>query len=288
MKKLIIIFVLFISNVASASNICASLFQINLLIKLEEVNNSNNNYIAEATIESKILSLKKRKQKQIKRILERVQTEGVSSQRELYNVSNEIIILLSGNRDLIDRYFFKSKDERKKESIRFQVQQQLMQKGLEGFLKENSKNFKVNLWIQTKLAIRKLLNSQFFNWYQLPWMLPRFRDKQLSEELLQKIIWSGIDANKLEIQKHYELQSYKEFYASMRRLYAGAFLGMSLIYTYNGALDYIQKQNITEQDLKVTEDLAFEKATDSFIALMNREPNNEELTQIKKIIYTTK
>jgi hypothetical protein len=286
LKKNIILFILLISTLADAKNTCASLFQTDLLMTLEGINRSNGNYISDSTIESQILSLKKRKQKEFKKLLERIKARGISSQKEINKISVEMVILLSGDKDAIDKYFFKTRDERMLESIRHQIQQRLIQKGLEDFLVANSNIYKVNLWVRTKEAVKTLLNSQLWNWLQIPWMLPEIAGKPLSEDLMQKIIWSGIEANKKEIEVYYKTQSHREMYASLRRIYAGVFLGITIMSTYHGVIDLVESQTITQRDLRATEDAAMEKAVGDFATLMGREPSTKELAMIKEIIYT--
>lgn len=201
MRMIIFTLILSLINVSPVwSNTCSSLFDSNLLSYIEQVNKSNNQFILEDTsIEKYIEGLKNKNQKKINNIFTRLTEHGVVSEKDIHRSAEELVILLFGKRDVFLRYFKKAKDERAQESARYQIRRKLIEKGLKSFLNNHTPTQKTTLWIAVKKNVRRLFQSQFWNWYQLPWGVPNFRDKPMSESLIEKTIWDGIPAHQKEI-----------------------------------------------------------------------------------------
>jgi hypothetical protein len=288
-------------------NTCSRLFDTNnLLANIELVNTQNNGYLSnDAPVEYQILVLKNRQKNKVNKLLKKIEEEGFTSDKDILETAEELTILLYGKRDTISNYFFKSKDQKANDSVRLQVKKQLLEKGLRSFLNSKDTAFKTNAWIKTKKIVHKLILSQFWNWYQIPFGLPSIKDKPISEELLNKIVWNGVSENKKEISEYYKVQGKKETYAIIRQAYSAIALVVITSLAYHTAdvraktehraqvemaaaqLDVIS-ETLPAQMIKFNEAVKATKLNEAIEEAqkeLNRELTPEEIQELKNIIY---
>lgn len=308
MKHFLLILILLLSGAIEAygSNSCYRSHINDPLAEIERINKDNNRYLSnDAPVEYQIFILKERQKKKALRLLERVKKGDVASDKDLSIIAEDLVAILYGQQDLVDRYFLKSKDERKQESIRLQARTQLIEKGLKSFISKQPVHQKISLWIKVKKNVRRIFQSQVVNWAQVPFNLPEFKNKRISEELLGKIIWNGISPHQREIDAYYKVQSKKEIYSSFRRIYSFVIIGVLATQGYQQGLAKDKAENkakvefVTEQLEYVADNLpkevqeykeqireeALKNAIVEFEAELNRAPTSAEIAEMQTIIF---
>lgn len=294
------------SSVPAMAQSCANYFANNLRHYLEVTNRENNNYLSESSVDEKINSSRWMRRYRINRAINRIQREGFVSERDIYVTTDHLMVLFFGQKDVVDRYILKKTTARQQETIRYQVRTQLIEKGLRSFVKDNSAQFKINLWIRIKKVVRRMNQSQVLNFAQLAIGLPpTLKPYRLPDNLMMKVIWEGADANLPELQKYLKSQSKMDVYAVVRRLYTAVFLGMYTLYSYNQTMEmqaaesHAKAQIAVVQLNSVAEDLpnqvrefkrttlenALKDAVAEYESEVGRPLTAEEYEQMRKVIY---
>ena len=306
MYRSFLAFILIVTSVTeSFGNSCAHLF-FRPLETLERVNRENNSYLSnDASVEYLVMMLKDRHRKKAEKLLYRVHKGDIASEKDLFRVSEELVLLLYGHKSVIDNYFFKSKDQRRNEAIRHSIRIQLMEKGLKSFLENRPPEWKVTLWIKVKKNVRKILQSNALSWLQIPFGIPRRENKVMEETLLQKVIWDGISAHQKEVDRYFSAQVKVEAYNTLRHFYSVIIIGTLTVFGYqtgferqnierkekiefvSNQLDYLATNLPKEaRALKdANREGALEAAIEEYRGEFREEPSAKEIEEMRKIIF---
>lgn len=309
--KLLFILLLTSGTLSFASNTCINFFSpLSPLATLEQVNKDQNRFISlDAPIEYHIVMLKKGQQKQVHKLLRRVEVGDISSEKDLLKVSEKFVDILFGRRDILNRYWRKSAPEREIESVRLQIKTQLVYQGLQSFLENQPTDQKLGLWIQTKKTVRKVFQSRAWNWLQVPFNLPAIKNAPIAEDLLFRIVWDGLEAHQEAIHKYFQSQGKRELYTTLSRIYSFVFIGILSSYSvYHGYQLETQKAEtesrikaeiittqldsfseglatqIQEHRIQLREE-ALQKSIQELQEALGRPPTEAEIQEMKDILF---
>ncbi|HEY1079866.1 MAG TPA: hypothetical protein VGE46_07205, partial [Bdellovibrio sp.] len=207
------------------------------------------------------------RQKSLNKLLKSEVLQSAASPESVERFALELSETLFGQRDTFNQRFLTKKEQRIAESDINIMKEQILRKGLVEVWKNEadptrvSRTKKLTDRIWTLLFSKKgelftLGSSIFHITYQAkaPIFLPRYFDKQVSEETLFFVIRDGYLAHKDRVRHQLKIQDHIEAYNTFRRLYQPIIMGLLFVILAEDAWEkYTESLN---QDVdKIVKDL---------------------------------
>jgi|GEM_PF-1875106 hypothetical protein len=288
---------------------CQAIFRPSLFETLVSIDKGHQGALFKNDLSALTEDLSWNRRRQVRSILKHQVLGNAISEREVARLATELSGLLFGKRDIVDNYIFKSKDQRTKDGFINLMNEKILREGLlqawggyspqkVGALAGIVKGLR---WTNDKLIF---VNEMMFRTpLVLPFFLPKFKTKDISDALIQKVLLDGADKHIEEIRVAMKVQNYAEAYNTFRKLYAPIVMGTVL--TVATVISYIQAQELNDQmvdkQLKSLEQMhsdlekvgdakneiiekAYQGAQAEFIEKWGEAPNAEEAAQLRNKI----
>lgn len=223
----------FISFFANAQEKCERLFRASTTEEaIQHIDNVNNQFFTKNVAKDFYL----------KKIVKKIDIQKANNPLQLEQAASEITLALFGKRHLIRDYFFKNAGERFRSEVLRQISERILQTGLLSFWNKADpespgqlSRFK-NSWLRFQ---RTYLFDLFMNF-----PLPGLRPIKLSDELITKVIFDGIDVHEAELKKAMASNSWRNGYLTFRKavstLLFTAIVGSGIFQVYGQAATEIQ------------------------------------------------
>ncbi len=207
------------------------------------------------------------RQKSVQKLLKSPILQNAASSEAVERFALELSETLFGQRDTVNQRFLKNKEQRITESDINIMKEQILRKGLVEVWKNESDPTRVSRISKVTDRIWTLLFSKKGELFTLgsgafhiafrakaPIFLPRYFDKQVSEETLFFVIRDGYMTHKDRVRHQLKIQDNIEAYNTFRRLYQPIIMGvLFVILAENAWEEHIQ--NLNNDVDKIVKDL---------------------------------
>ncbi len=234
---------------------CDAIFQPTVQDILEKIDGENSQFLLNGkSFEEYTQNLSWFRKRKIRRLVNDLEVRSFPSDKALERYTIELGTALFGSKELVDRWLFKSGDQRLEESTILIIKEQLLK---EGFLKTWNDIYnpeKIGLLKKLLDRVWNLQASRLGDLTRLPFALPSLKNKSLSSELMYKVIRDGFNPHAEEVRIALGQQGKIEAYNTFRKLYAPVFFSVMLIVQMEHAYHDLQVA-IDEQVLQTTQQL---------------------------------
>jgi hypothetical protein len=249
--------------------------------------------------------------KQLKKIFSLMKSFDPSSQvtrEDLESFSSELFVILKGPPVGLLEYFTENKTALMNKRLYRIVQEELLIKGLKSIVSQFPEKTRYTILEKARLHINRIVRFKLWRLASLPLDLPFIDQVKLPDELLEKILFDGIDEHSEELVTIFQKQHMIDNYERLRKAYRTIAYAAAFSYFYEENLENIdknaekQKQDfmenfrklskvitdetaVTEKSKRKLQDEQFKRFLDKFRAKYHEDPTPQEYKDIKKKIY---
>lgn len=281
---------------------CEAVFQPTIFQVIEQVNNENGKYLFEGkTFEEFSNNLSWLRKRKIRKLIHEIKAGQFVSEKDVELYSIELGMALFGQRNIVDRWLFKSTEARLDQTALIRTKEQLLQDGLLKTWGEYSDPSQISVLKKALDRVKRFTSHRYGQLIFLPYYLPTIRDNRISPELLNLVVQDGFNAHAEEVRVALGRQDKIDAYNTFRRLYTPVVLGISLITHLQAAYAELERQqelqakiaieqlreqrgeilqNIEAAKLEILQN-AYDMAYAEFIKKWGEPPTPEETIQLK-------
>lgn len=209
---------------------CEAIFQPSLQEMLEKMDRENSQFLLQGkSVDQYSQTLSWSRKRKVRQLIKNLDLNDLASEKVVERQAVELSTALFGSKDVVDRWLFKSREQRLEESTLLIIKEQLIKEGLLKTWGEVYNPAKRGTLKKILDRVWNLQNSRGGEWLRMPFMLPSLKNKEISAELMQKIIQDGFNAHAEEARIALGQQSKIEAYNTFRKIYAPVFFGVLLI-----------------------------------------------------------
>lgn len=228
---------------------CDAVFQPTVADVLEKVNQDNGQFLFQGkSFEEHSQNLSWMRKRKIRKLVRDLEVRSFPSEKALERYSIELGTALFGSKDVVDRWIFKSKEERLEESSIYIIKEQLLQEGLLKTWGLNHDSAQVGMIRRLLDRLASAGHSPYGQLLRLPYYLPTMKDQKIHQDLMYKVIRDGFISHSEEVRLALGKQSQIEAYNTFRKLYSPVFLGVMLITSLQHA--YAELERIQDQQVQ--------------------------------------
>lgn len=309
-KILVVIFTLAVCFPAVASSYrCETIFSDSLTDILLKLDKDHNGLLFQNNSTPVSDKLSWRRKRKLRSVLKNISLNNMISEKQVTRLAAELGTILFDKRATVDSWLFKSPDERLNDATVSLLQEKILRQGLikawPGYNPHKThpleKLVKTFRWSTDKLAT--LQNSRLMSVLAFPFTLPKIHNKEISDDLMHKILRDGFDANAEEIRLTLRSQSKIDAYNTFKRIYSASVMGTVMVTYLMSAYDQVTEEMnrnaqhqdellnnlsheidaLTEMRLTIIEQ-AYQDAVSEFIKVYGEEPTTEEQTVLRRKI----
>lgn len=170
--------------------------------------------------------LRKRK---IRKLVQHLEIRSFPSEKAIERYAIELGTALFGSREIVDRWLFKSKNQRLEESTISIIKEKLLREGLLKTWGDRHNPEKTSLLKKLLDSIWNIQNSKIIKVVRLPFNLLPIKDYEIPSELMYKVIRDGFGPHAEEVQRALRQQNKIEAYNIFCKLYGPVFFGVMMI-----------------------------------------------------------
>lgn len=230
---------------------CDGIFQPTVKDIIEKVNEEYGQFLFQGkSFEEFSQNLSWRRKRKVRKLIQDLEIRSFPSEKALDRYVVELGIALFGQKEIVDRWLFKTEDRRLEDSTILLIKEQLLKEGLLRTWGDVYNPAQVGVIKKNLDRIWTLQNSRIGELLRLPFMLPALKNQEISKELMYKIIRDGFNAHAEEVRLALKHQNKIEAYNTFRKLYGPIFMGVVFITQILQAYD--ERERAQEQAVEQT------------------------------------
>lgn len=230
---------------------CESIFQPTVKDVLEQVNRDSDGLLFKGpSFEEYTQSMSWMRKRKIRKLMQDIEVRSFSSEKAIERHTILLGEALFGNHTALGQWVKKSSEERLDDSAILAIKEQLLQEGMLKTWGDVQDPNQISILRKTIDLIKTFQGSMVGQALRMPFVLPKIKNQQVSNELLFKIIRDGFNAHAEEVRLALRQQTKIDAYNTFRKVYAPVVFGIMIIVQSQNA--YQQLQDAIEQQVRAT------------------------------------
>lgn len=230
---------------------CDAIFQPTVADVLNQVNRDNSEFLFKGpSFEEYTQSLSWLRKRKIRKLMQDLEVRSFPSEKALERRAIELGEALFGTHNNLSQWIRKSPEQRLDDSAILIIKEQLLKEGMLSTWSDVYDPKQISFLKKTLDRIWTFQHSRIGELLHLPFLLPSLKNKEVSPELMFKVIRDGFTAHAEEVRVALKQQTKIDAYNTFRKIYAPVFFGVMLIVQAQNA--YQQLQDAIEQQVQQT------------------------------------
>lgn len=230
---------------------CDAIFQPTVADVIEQVNRDSGNLLfKEPSFQEYTQTLSWRHKRKIRKLVRDLEVRSFPSEKALERHAIELGEALFGSHNTLGQWIKKSTEQRLDDSAILLIKEQLLQEGMLKTWSNINDPAQISFLKKFTDRIWTFQNSKVGQLMRFPFMLPTLKNKEISSELMFKVIRDGFNAHAEEVRVALKQQTKIDAYNTFRKVYAPVFFGIMLIVQSQNA--YQQLQDAIELQVRET------------------------------------
>lgn len=230
---------------------CDAIFQPTVADVLNQLNRDHSEFLFKGpSFESYTQNLSWMRKRKLRKLVQELEVRSFTSEKAMERYSIELSAALFGTPTNLNRWVTKTSEQRFEDSTILLIKEQLLKEGLVNTWGDVHDPKQISLLKNVLDRIGTFQSSRVGEVLRLPFFLPSMKNKEVSSELMFKIIRDGFNAHAEEARIALKQQTKIDAYNTFRKVYAPVFFGVIFVVQMQNA--YQQLQDVLEQQVQQT------------------------------------
>lgn len=216
------------------------------------------------SVQDEIESLNIYKLRRLEKLLMKFDLSKKITRDNLEEFSSDFFLIIKGPPLSLLDYFTMNKTERMNKRMFRVLQEDLLVRGLKGTLERIPESTSSTRMERARLYMKNIMKYKAWRFLVMPYDLPWIDRVKVSDELLEKILFDGLDAHQSELIIELKNQNAIDHYERFRKVYRPVAFGVGFYFYYTKFQKKIaadEEQNNEDAKKKFMDD--FKKLSDS-------------------------
>jgi hypothetical protein len=260
------------------------------------------------SLQDELATLNAKKLHKLLKLISKFDATSQVTREDLENFTSELFLIMKGPPVELLEYFTNNTTTLMNKRLYRIVQEELLIKGLNNVINQFPEKTRYSLKEKAKVHIGRITRNKLWRFASLPLDLPFINQVKISDDLLEKILFDGMEAHSEELIALFRQNHMIDNYERFRKVYRTIAFATAFTYFYNEQKEALAKKNeekkqdfleqfkkiaklitansdIKEMSVTDLKDEQFKRTLEKFKAKYNEAPTTAEYEEMHRKIY---